>query len=340
MATWWTTSNYLSSLVSDRIGYKSGLALSREEIIDHLDAGDVVGEAIKTYSDEMIRIRTDKIEDAFQILLFRLGVISKPFVGHAPTLLCLEYANDKVASYKLNIILRLLGETHFDIGKRSITDGFDRDKFMDLVKTELPEGGLFLAEKLIDLTEQSEEASLWEWFNARSIDWIKPVDLRALFESESLNAMYGTFFDQRYIDYLASNFDLIGEMNWRKFEALTAEYFCRLGYDVELGAGRNDGGIDVRVWKKGNKGSEPPITLVQCKRENRKIGKVIVKSLWADVVHEHAESGLIVTTSSLAPGAESVCKARSYPVKSANRENLKEWLNQLRTPGKGAFLGN
>ena len=48
----------------------------------------------------------------------------------------------------------------------------------------------------------------------------------------------------------------------------------------------------------------------QCKRQKEKVGKVVVKALWADVQHEKASPGLIVTTSRLSPGAKEVCAAR------------------------------
>jgi restriction system protein len=79
--------------------------------------------------------------------------------------------------------------------------------------------------------------------------------------------------------------------------------------------------------------------LVQCKREKKKVGKVVVKALWADIYDEGAESGLIVTSNALAPGAEKVCEARNYPIEQANRATLRKWIKAMRTPGSGIFLG-
>jgi restriction system protein len=56
--------------------------------------------------------------------------------------------------------------------------------------------------------------------------------------------------------------------------------------------------------------SAPPAILVQCKREKKKVSKVVVKALYADIINERAESGLIVTYTTLSPGAEKVCRAR------------------------------
>ena len=266
--------------------------------------------------------------------------MEQPFVGHGPTLLEIKYQADSEKYALFDRLLTLLGAYHFDKGGHTLSDGFNREEFFSLVQRSLPSGALNIALELIDLIMLSECASPWQWFPARQTDWQNTAELRALFRSESLETMYGTFFDQRFIDHLSKNFERIGEINWRKFEGLVAEYFLRGGYEVDIGPGRNDGGIDVRVWNVGSAKTEPPAILVQCKREKTKIGKVVVKALWADVVDENANSGLIVTTSSLSPGAEAVRTARSYPIQVADRESLRRWLSQLRKPGTGIFLGS
>ncbi|EFD66088.1 conserved hypothetical protein [Streptomyces lividans TK24] len=174
---------------------------------------------------------------------------------------------------------------------------------------------------------------------APEVVWRDSLALAELFDSESTTATYGKFFDQRFIDYLAANFDQIGEINWRKFEALTAEYFDRQGYEVELGAGRNDNGVDLRIWESGTRGDDSaPTIIVQCKREKQKIQKVVVKALAADVRWEGAEQGLLVATADWLLGAREVVKTRSYPVSEVNRTALKEWLIGMRTSGSGLWL--
>ncbi len=89
--------------------------------------------------------------------------------------------------------------------------------------------------------------------------------------------------------YLSNNHDRIGEMHWRQFEKLTAEFYDRDGYKVELGPGSDDDGVDVRVWKPDASPSESPLCIVQCKRQKDKIEKVVVKGLHADIQFEQAE---------------------------------------------------
>lgn len=339
MGHWITTNTDFRSFISDRVGYKSGLALNNSEMIELLDKSDPLIAIFTNQKEELVRISTGHIEDTFQTLLHRVGVTNKEFVGHPATLLDLEFMNNPSQRILFQQVLKTLGAFHFDQGKKSIFDDFDEDRYFESIRSNIGSDALKIARRLVELTKESEEASPWEWLSARVTDWKSPIELKDLFKSESLDAMHGTFLDQRYINYLSANTDQLSNMNWRKFEALTAEYFERKGYVVQIGEGRNDGGIDVRVWSPQSNPGDPPVQLIQCKRTKSKIDKVLVKSLWADVVDENAKGGIIVTTSSFSPGAREVCKVRKYPVREANRKVVIQWLNELRKIGKGVFMG-
>lgn len=165
------------------------------------------------------------------------------------------------------------------------------------------------------------------------MEWKDQIELKQLFEGELLNSAYGSFFDQRYIDFLHRNFEKIDAVHWRKFEHLTAEFLDREGYEVALGPGRGDDGVDVRAWLKDSR--EAPHIIVQCKRQKDAVPKVVLKALYADLLHENAASGLIVTTSHVSPGANDTRTARAYPIEVADRTSLKDWLAKMRTPGVG-----
>ena len=105
-----------------------------------------------------------------------------------------------------------------------------------------------------------------------------------------------------------------------------------------MGPGRGDWGVDIRVWAPAVDVGKPPLILVQCKRQKDKVSQVVVKALWADVSAAGAQSGLIVATSALAPSAETVRKAREYPINAVEKPTLKKWIEQLRSPGSGTFL--
>ncbi len=170
-------------------------------------------------------------------------------------------------------------------------------------------------------------------------EWKDRKELEELFKSESLDTHYGSFFDQRFIHYLVNNFDDLDKIHWRKFEGLTCEFFSKLGCHVEIGPGRDDGGVDLRVWKDKKDNNGPACILVQCKRQKTKVEKVVVKALWADMIDEKAQSGMIVTSSALSPGSKKVCLARGYKINEANRNILKKWLLAMRKPGHGIFMG-
>lgn len=340
MGSIWTSTNELTAFFGERIGFKSGLALTRKELVDHIGANDSIASAIASESDQFLRIRADEIEDAFQRVLYKLGRLDTEFVGHGPTLLYFKYHDEPEKYSYVQQIMVLLEEARRDAGKQLLSDEVDEATFFGKVAQSLPKEAMPIAVELLDLIQQSERASPWHWNPGRQVAWKDTIELEGLFARESLEASHGTFFDQRFIDYLVANFDKIDSINWRKFEGLTAEYFTRLGYEVKIGPGRNDGGIDVRAWKFTTETIHPPLILVQCKRQKDKVDKTVVKALWADVIDEKAASGLVVTSSGLSPGADAVRLARSYPIDVADRATLKDWLLQLKTPGTGIFLGS
>src|SRR6266498_3646009 len=78
-----------------------------------------------------------------------------------------------------------------------------------------------------------------------------------------------------------ANLDDVDRIHWRQFERLAAEYFRRHGLYVELGPGGNDDGVDMRLWSHQQARTSPPLVIVQCKRQHRRISKTVVKALWA-----------------------------------------------------------
>ena len=165
--------------------------------------------------------------------------------------------------------------------------------------------------------------------------WENTETLDSLFSGSTTKPKQGEFIDQRFIDYLSKNFARIEEIHWRKFEELTAEYFKRAGFLVELGPGQNDDGVDVRIWKTDQNTDQAPHCIIQCKRQKQKVEKVVVKGLFADIHFENANYGLIVTTSELSPGARKTIAVRGYPIEEVNKKALAAWLTELRTPGSG-----
>jgi restriction system protein len=117
-------------------------------------------------------------------------------------------------------------------------------------------------------------------------EWNDRTELSKLFECE-LNSK-NTYLEQKFIDYLAVNGDEIETIHWRNFERLCAEYFKKEGYEVVLGSGTNDGGVDIRAYSENNK---IPDFLIQCKRykKENKVSIETVKSFYSDVLFEGAK---------------------------------------------------
>ena len=173
--------------------------------------------------------------------------------------------------------------------------------------------------------------------------WDGVVPLADLFSTESIPRSDGAYIDQRYIDFLAAQPGEMGRMHWRNFERLTAEFFSRLGYEVRLGPGTKDGGVDVRIWPK-NKTDGPPMILVQCKRHkaSKLVAVEFVKALWADVEFEGATKGLIATTSRVTPEGKRLANARKYCLEFAEAQQVVEWASsmwRLSWHGKGKTEG-
>ncbi len=362
----WLSKNALLTSTSEIVGYKSGLALNRKRILSF--ASEYHRELIIGPPDAIVRIRSEEFEQLIADVLYRIGNLRSADYDPVGGRLFHKYKNNrilftlfarvlKIFHRALNEALTRAGQTRFLQDPIEFTtalefvqeltalsmliheDGaelLDENGFIELSRHASGDFGAQLARELIDDFHHERHRSPWGLY--RQMQWHKTEDLEALFKSASLTTEYGKFIDQRFIDYLYKNFDDIDKMHWRKFEGLTGEYFARQGFDVKMGPGRNDGGVDLRVSQGGNSNSNSTI-LIQCKREKDKVQKVVVKALWADVVAEGAKSGLIVTTSSLAPGAKKVQIARAYPIRAAERPTLKKWIAEMRTPRSGIFMG-
>ncbi len=344
MATYNFGPNHFPALVSEIIGYKSGLALSFEEMRNLIKRENIgLLEKWPSNPEEPVRIRAEGLEEVIATLLYCVGAvrtanITPPGLGGWH-----KYINDEhLSAIERDVFNAFIAAFEADSRAREgqqddVSRPFDATPFVVDMALKHGADGARIAEELVIEIQDSIMRSPISLF--RQIEWRDVIDLKALFESESLVASHGKFIDQRYIEYLGQQFGDIGQMNWRKFEGLTGEFFDRLGFIVDMGPGRNDDGVDIRVWSTNKDDEAPALLLVQCKRQKATVSKTVVKALWADVVTEGASSGLIVTSSSFSPGARKVCTARSYPVHEANRTTLRKWILSMRQPRSGVFLG-
>lgn len=62
---------------------------------------------------------------------------------------------------------------------------------------------------------------------------------------------------------------------------------------------------------------------------------MVVKGLYADMLFQKAEIGLIATTSELSPGSRKTIATRGYSIEEVDNRGLRAWLDALQIPGTG-----
>ncbi len=329
----WFRTREFGGILSESAGYRSGLALSEDQLREFLDEGDF-GD-LWPEGDGTMRIRSEEFEELHWYLLHRLGVAPARFEPFPVSAVWHRVKDDpeRAAVFKpvATAFTAFLGG-HLDADK-----ALDPRPFVESMRAAHGPQGALVALDLVQASAAALNNSPWN--PDRRWHWKDVRDLEELFSSERLESPHGTYFNQRFANFLAANFNAVDQMHWRQFEGLAAEYFKGEGFAVELGPGRGDGGVDIRLWPNDEaKQSAPATVLIQCKREQAKISNTVVKALWADVTAEGAGSGLIVTTSGFSPSADAVRTARNYDIEEAQRDTLKSWVESLRSPGTGFFL--
>lgn len=333
MANAWFNRGELISEIAESAGYKSGLNFSYERMLGFVS--NYSRQILSDNQNSCVRIRPEEYEKVYFDVLQGTGyapVSVNPYSNLFGVTLIKKYSNDK---QKMDIgikIYKFYAKWIMDEMK-NLSHQYEKSISPEQYLKECYRkyGNLGYEMALEMLQGQVDYQNYSPWYNVRRVEWKNKVELEELFQGESLETYYGSFIDQRYIDYLSNHLDDVGEINWRKFEALTGEFFKKNGYEVILGKGRNDGGVDLRIWKEKEDRENPPMILIQCKRQKGKVKREIVKALWTDVIYEKAESGLIVTSSEVSQGAKEDCKVRGYNIAFAERDTLEKWIKSMRS---------
>jgi len=327
-------SEVLGDTLSETAGYKAGLALSVPEMCDHLN-GTRFSDILQQSEQYAVRLHSEEYDELFYKLLHRIGYTEEEYDGDITGVyLYHKYKEAALAEWTgvteiyVNIWPKLI-EAAVAKGANSL----DPRPFIQACFDKYGRLGLEMAMERLEVIDKAQKLS--PHTSVRFTEWKSNIELASLFKGNLEQPELGRFIDQRFIDYLSVNQASLPGIHWRKFEQLAAEFFYREGYQVELGPGINDDGVDVRIWRSGQTIEENPHILVQCKRQKKKVEKVVIKGLHADVSYEGADYGLIVTTSELSPGAKNTITARGYPIGEIDRSGLGNWLKKLRTPGTG-----
>jgi restriction system protein len=214
MAAIWTRRIQFVAAIGELVGYKSGLALTRQELCD--SAPDDYRGIWSGDEDDVLRIRVEVYEEVLAWILFRLGNIPSPSLVPPPTRVILGCKDDP-ERYRMALDIGQLMPGFLESGLRQAEEQqsrlIDPTPLLEEVykrhgTTGVRIAGQFLEEINLSLHRSASGV-------CRQVEWKDTKELDGLFHSESLDTYYGTFLDQRFIDYLGANFDDIDSMNWR-----------------------------------------------------------------------------------------------------------------------------
>lgn len=315
------TAGSMRDLITEEVGFKAGLLLTDNEALTLLQRSkNTELWLFEEEYDNYVRMRPEEVEDVIVTLRHRVGNLPNVKSSTEALIDYIRSQSDKGVDPKAMIeALDRMVESGKVIGKEAA------DEIANM--SGMPQEAVF---DFLHAFAEYQDRSV-SWFQARQADITWAIPLQELFQSESIPVDPDAYLDQRYIDYLVSNSEDLERMHWRNFERLTAEFFNRRAYEVELGPGGNDGGIDVRVWPKITGKVGPPLLVIQCKRYSHSDDVEIqtVKAFWTDMLYEGAHRGMIATTSRIAPGGIKVSRARTWPLGFAENKQVQHWVRTM-----------
>ena len=130
--------------------------------------------------------------------------------------------------------------------------------------------------------------------------------------------------------YFARRPDDLQRLSWREFEVLLARIFQTQGFVTELGPGRGDGGVDIRLLQRDPIGDI--LTLVQAKKyaPKNRIGLEAVAALSGIAGVEKAQRSWFVTTSSYQPVAKRFAARTFGALELYASRDVAEWCQAAR----------
>jgi restriction system protein len=224
----WLNRLQLVTMTSEVVGYKSGLALSRSELTK-LMPKEV--RAIWRGDDAaVLRLRSEEIEQIVASALHAVGNIPDSEIAPFGIRVIRKYLKTELFPTVEDLMKALPSFINkgMEAARASSSKAVNPGPFFEFAEKKHGLLGVRIAlELMVDLNLVLHRSP---WGTIRQVEWDDAVELKELFEKESLETQYGAFFDQRFVDFLAQNFDSIDNINWRKFEGLTCEYFDREGF--------------------------------------------------------------------------------------------------------------
>ncbi|MET4085631.1 restriction endonuclease [Bradyrhizobium sp. S3.5.5] len=140
---------------------------------------------------------------------------------------------------------------------------------------------------------------------------------------------FGDVYEELY-GHFARRPDDLHRLDWREFEILLARIFQTQGFVTELGPGRGDGGVDIRLLQRDPIGDI--LTLVQAKKyaPKNRIGLEAVAALSGVAGVEKAQRSIFVTTSTYQPVAKRFAARTSGALELYTSSDITEWCRTAR----------
>lgn len=313
---------YFLDLASEEVACSSGVLLTDNNINTLSVRYDIDEFRYLERSDLETVMRPEDFEDAVLNIRKAIGNLPDTKVGQ----FCLLDASIELGKKGADAIK--IGKAYLAISESGKYTSLGKDAIEEIIAIT-GQDPLHVLKFLHAVGEMQQRRMNFLYGRVSQKTWDGAVSLDRLFEGEHIPDDQTVYLDQRYIDYLARNGEEMGRIHWRNFERLTTEFFRRQGYEVDLGKGTKDGGIDVRVWTDKDSKSGPPLMLIQCKRYKDVVGIETVKAFWSDVHFAGAEKGLIATTSSVSRDSKKLCRVRKWPMTFAEAAEIQKWVRTM-----------
>ena len=133
--------------------------------------------------------------------------------------------------------------------------------------------------------------------------------------------------NEELYEYFGKNSDQLARLHWREYEKLIAELLQAQGFQVELGPGSADGGVDIRLMQRDPIGDI--LTLVQVKKHsrNRRIDLQAVQALHGAKEAERADGSMFVTTSDYQPCARGFAGRENVRMDLHVSDDVRKWCD-------------
>ena len=150
--------------------------------------------------------------------------------------------------------------------------------------------------------------------------WISPRESSLIISSVAITPL-----DPVDLNAIMKNPDLLRTLGWRAFEKFLAQVLEKLGYEIELQRGTQDGGVDLFALKRDSV-LGPHRYLLQAKRRSNAVGvEPIREILFLRDEHKITKSCL-ATTSRFTAGAWKYARAYEWWLELKDFDRLQEWV--------------